>query len=395
MSVPRLSLRPKRDRRVRSGHPWIFSNELEPGFVDLEPGAVVDVFDAKGAFVGRGLVSPQSLIAVRLYSRLRKEDLDSPAFYAMRIRESLNYRQAIFPDRRSYRLIHAEGDFLPGLVIDKFEDYLAVQITTVGMDKRTEILKEALRSVLNPVGAVFRNESKVRELEGLTCGQSEWFGEIPDTVEIDEYGVSYKIPLLGGQKTGHFFDQAINRKVAGEWCRDRTVLDVYANTGGWALQALKNGAKHATIIDKSAATAELSVDNVERNGFGERCDVVCAEATRTLEMLVAEGSRYGAVVLDPPAFAKNRKSASAALKGYTRINAMGMTLVEPGGFLFTSSCSYHVQEDRFLDAISSAAKLADRRLRLVRRGEQAPDHPMLPAVPESRYLKSLAFQVLI
>lgn len=395
MSIPRLNLRPKRERRVASGHPWVFSNELEPGFVELPPGSVVDVFDAKGRFVGRGLLSPQSLIAVRLYSRVRHDDLDSPLFYAMRLREALTYRERVLPGRQSCRLVHAEGDFLPGLIIDRMGDHLAVQINTVGMENRLPILEEAVRQVFQPASAVFRNDNKARDLEGLEQGRGVWFGEPPDHVDIDEYGVTYRVSLLGGQKTGHFFDQADNRRYMGHLAEGAQVLDVYANTGGFGLQALKHGAAHATLLEKSEATAEAAGLNAELNGVEDRCTVVACEATKTLEHLVARGERYDIVAIDPPAFAKTKKTAGNALRGYSRVNALAATLVSPGGLLVTSSCSHHVQEDRFLEAVMKGADEASRTLRLVRRGEQAADHPVLPRVPETRYLKHLVFQVLV
>lgn len=395
MTLPRLTLRPKREGRAAAGHPWIFSNELEAGFVDLEPGAAVDVFDAKGAFVGRGLLSPHSLIAVRLYTKSRYDDLDAPLFYASRIREALAYREAVYPGRSAYRLVHAEGDFLPGLVVDRFGDALAVQLNTVGLDRRRPQLEAALRDVLGSVGAVLRNDNRVRELEGLALGREAWFGEIPEHVEFDELGVRFRVELLGGQKTGHFFDQAENRLAAGRLSAGRSVLDVYANSGGFALQALAHGATRAITVDKSAPNAERALENAALNGFEGRLDAVVAEGAAFLEKLVGEGKRFGVVVLDPPAFAKTRKTAGNALRGYERINALGMSLVEPGGFLVTSSCSHHVHEDRFLEMLAKAASTAGRRLRMVRRGEQAADHPVLPAVPETRYLKQVTLQVLL
>lgn len=400
MELHRLTLRPKRDKRVRTGHPWIFSNELEPGFADLPAGDAVEVYDAKGAFIGRGLVSPNALIAVRLYSRGRKEDLDDVWFYVGRIQQALSYRQVRWPNRTAMRLINAEGDFLPGLVVDRFDDQLVAQLTTVGMDRRRDLLQEALTKVVAPAGAVLRNDSRVREIEGLPLETGVWFGDVPAEVEIEEPGhagttVKFSVPLEGGQKTGHFFDQAENRAAAAAWCKGRTVLDTYCNTGGFGLHALAGGASKVTFIDKSEHTADRVSQNLELNGWTKKGEVVCAEATEMLEQLVQRGRRFGAVVLDPPAFAKTRKIAGKALRGYTRINALGMTLCEPGGFLFTSSCSYHVQEDRFVQAVHEAAQLAGVHLRLVRRGEQGADHPMLPEVPESRYLKSYAFQVLL
>jgi 23S rRNA (cytosine1962-C5)-methyltransferase len=395
MTVPRLTLRPKSAGRVASGHPWVFSNELEPGFAELPAGCAVDVFDAKGAFVGRGLLSPNSLIAVRICSRLRQEDLDDPLFFASRLREALALRASVYPGRTAYRLVHAEGDFLPGLIIDRFGPYLAVQLNTVGMELRKPQLEVALQQVIGPAGVVLRNDNRVRELEGLELGRGLWFGEVAPHVDIDEFGVIYRVDLLGGQKTGHFFDQAENRLAAGTLCAGRTVLDVYANSGGFALQALNHGAVHATTVDKSAPNAEAALQNADLNGFGGRLEAVAAEGNMFLEQLVGLGRRFGAVVLDPPAFAKTRKTAGNALRGYQRINALGMTLTEPGGFLFTSTCSHHVQEDRFLEALSAAARVAGRRIRLLRRGEQAADHPVLPAVPETRYLKNFTVQVLM
>lgn len=395
MSIPRLTLRPKREGRVTRGHPWIFSNELEPGFVDLEPGSIVDVFAAKGQFLGRGLISPNSLITVRLFSRQRHDDLDSPLFYEMRLREALNYRTAVYPNRTAYRLVHAEGDFLPGLIIDRFDDHLSVQINTVGLERRLDLLQEAIVKVCGPAGAVFRNDNKVRDLEGLEQGRGVWFGEVPEHVDIDEFGVTYRVNLLGGQKTGHFFDQAVNRLECGKLAADKTVLDVYANTGGFGLQALAHGATSAILVEKSEETAELAGQNAELNEVDDRCTVVATEATKFLEHLVAQGERFDIVAIDPPAFAKSKKTAGAALRGYSRVNALAMTLVKPGGFLFTSSCSYHVHEDRFLEALAKGAELAERPIRFVRRGEQASDHPVLPGVPETRYLKHVVAQVLI
>ncbi len=401
-TIPRLSLRPKRDRRVTGGHPWVFSNELQPGFADVDPGAVVDVFDASGAFVGRGMASPNSLIAVRICSRLRKQDLDSPLFFAERLRRALAFREAVWPGRRDLRLVNAEADGLPGLIIDRYGDTLAVQINTVGMEVRKEALQEALCDVLGPttaattpdgLSAVLRNDNRVRTLEGLEQGSGVWFGDVPETVDIVEHGVTFRVALLGGQKTGHFYDQADNRRFAGGLCRGRTVLDMYANSGGFALQALVQGAEHAIAVDKSAPNAAISTVNAELNGVSDRFEAVTAEGNRDLELRVQRGERYGAVVLDPPAFAKSKKAAGNALRGYQRINTLAMMLVEPDGFLFTNSCSFHVFEDRFLEMLGRAAKEADRTLRLVRRGEQAPDHPVLPGVPETRYLKSLAVQV--
>lgn len=390
-----LKLKPKHDRRVAEGHPWVFSNEIDGDVAKLPAGGVVDVLDAKGKFLGRGYANPKSLITVRILSRRRKENIDHPSFYVDRLREAQALRATVYPGRESYRAVFSEGDLLPGLVVDKYGDTLAAQITTLGMEVRRELLAEALTEVFRPTGAVLRNDAAVRGLEGLPQNREVWFGAPPDDVRIDEHGVSFFVPLLGGQKTGHFFDQADNKRFAAPLCAGRSVLDVYANTGGWALHALKAGATHATTIDSDPGNAERVTVNAFHNGMVDKITSICGEGRKTLAEMAGAGKRFGAVVLDPPAFAKQRKAANSALKGYQEINALGLMLVEPGGLLFTSSCSYHVEEARFLEEIGSAAREAGRTIQMIRRGEQASDHPMLPAVPETRYLKSFAFRVTL
>ncbi len=391
--VAQVKLRSHHDERVASGHPWVFSNEISDDVSKLVPGAMVDVMDAKGKFLGRGYANPRSLIAIRILSRRRKEDLDHVVFYEDRLRRALSLREAVYPGRQSMRVVFGESDGLPGLVVDRYGDVLSVQITTLGMEVRKPLLAEALQNVFAPVGVVLRNEAKVRELEGLKLEREVWFGEVPDVVHFDEFGVKFSTQPLGGQKTGHFFDQLDNKRWAAPICVGRTVLDVYANTGGWALHALAAGATHATVIDSDADNCARALANADANGFGGKLDAIAAEAKLTLQGLVARGRRFGAVVVDPPAFAKQRKAAGAALHGYREINALGMTLVEDGGFLFTSSCSYHVEEARFLDAVMKAARDCGRRAVEVHRGQQASDHPVLSNVPETRYLKSFAFRV--
>ena len=392
MSIHSVRLRPKHDRRIRGGHPWVFSNELEGDVSALPSGETVDVLDAKGAFLGRGYANPKSLIAIRILSR-RREDIDHPSFWTNRIRSALNYRATALPGRTSYRLVHAEGDGLPGLVVDRYGDWLAVQLTTLGMEHRKELIANALREVVEPAGAVLRSEGRSRQLEGLEDECAVWFGDAPEHVDIEEYGVKFRVPLLSGAKTGHFFDQAQNRHFAASLCKGRRVLDVYANGGGWALHALVNGAEHATTIDKSLECCDRTEVNGELNGVAPQMEIIQGEGKKTLQWLVQQQEQFGVVVLDPPAFAKTRKAAGNALRGYGEINALGLSLVEQGGFFFSSSCSYHIEEDRFLDEIVKAADKVHRRLRIVRRGEQSSDHPVSPSVPETRYLKSYAFQV--
>jgi len=393
MSIPVVELHPGRDARLRQGHPWVFSNEIRTSVKDLPSGGTVDVVDAKGAFVGRGYANPASLIAVRLLTRNRREDVDHPAFYTGRLRLAAAYRQAVLPERSSMRLVNAEADGLPGLVVDRYGDVLAVQISTLGMEVRSEAIQRALTEVFGPKGAVLRNDSKSRLLEGLELDKRLWFGDVPDHIVIDEHGVKFAIEPLSGQKTGHFYDQADNRRFAATLCKGRSVLDVYSHNGAWALHALNAGATKAMTVDRSEEACAQTEENAKLNGVSDRITIACAEGKEALAALVSKGHRFGAVIVDPPAFAKTRKTATAALKGYRDVNALALALVEPGGFLFASSCSHHVHEDKFEEAIHEAARKVSRKLRIVRRGEQAPDHPVVPGIPETRYLKSLALHV--
>ncbi|MFM2245916.1 MAG: hypothetical protein RL071_1990 [Pseudomonadota bacterium] len=384
-----LRLRAGAEQRVAGGHCWVFSNELAGHARDLPVGGAVDVLDARGRFLGRGTANPHSLIAVRILTRRPDEDIDSVGFYTARIAEAQALRARLLPGRSSYRLVSSEGDGLPGLIVDRFADVLAVQLGTVGMELRKPLLEAALRAATTATAAVLRNEAPSRSLEGLPRVSAPWFGPIPDRVLLEEGGVQLWADVVGGQKTGFFFDQAENRAFSHSRVAGCSTLDVYANTGAWGLGALVHGARSCAFVEINPATSALIAANAAQNGVADRAEVHTGDARAVMEDLRAQGARYDVVFLDPPAFAKTRAKAPVALRAYAQINALAMQLVAPGGLLFTSSCSYHVHEERFLDAVREAARLAGRRVRVVRRGEQAPDHPVDPAVPESRYLKHL------
>jgi 23S rRNA (cytosine1962-C5)-methyltransferase len=392
MSIPQVRLKRRHDQRVRDGHPWVFANELDTPVSSLPHGGAVDVVDAAGHRLGRGYANPASLICVRLLDRAAG-DIDSAAWFVERLERCARRRAQALPGRRSLRLVHGEGDGLPGLVIDRYDDVLVVQLGTLGMQVRKEALGAALLEVFAPRGVVLRSEGPARALEGLAEEVGPWLGDPPAEVDIEENGVRFRVGVLDGQKTGHFFDQADNRAWAGVRCAGLDVLDVYANSGGWGLAALRNGARSVLAVDRSAHCVDAISVNAGLNGVGEQVEVCREDGKQALVRLFTEGRRFGAVVLDPPAFAKARKAAGAALRGYHDINALGLSLLQPGGWLFSSSCSWHVQEERFVEAIAAAARKVGREVRVVRRGEQAPDHPVLPAVPETRYLKNVALQV--
>lgn len=375
--------------RSRPGHPWVFSNEVvSPPVAQLVPGGAVEVRDPAGKFLGRGYGNAHSLIAIRLYCG--PADLpDDPALYVRRFREALQLRERVVPGRRSYRLCAGEADALPGVIVDRYDDVLSVQITTRGMEDRRPLLRAALEEVVAPRGVVFRGDVPLREFEGLPLDKGVWWGEVPARVPFEENGVRFEADLVDGQKTGFFFDQAENRAFLASRCAGADVLDVYAHLGGWALVAMTHGAASAATIESSPAANVLIRANAALNGVALDVRQGDAEA----EMAKLSPQSLDIVCIDPPAFAKNRKSAGAALGAYKRVNQAAARLVKPGGLLFTSSCSHHVLPERFIEAVVHGARSAGRRLQLVRRGGQAPDHPILPQVPETEYLKHLVFVV--
>lgn len=395
-----LPLKPGHDARIRAGHPWVFSNEIALDVGAIPPGAAVEIRTSAGRFVGRGYANPASLITARILTRDPAGDPDSVDLFEARLRQALALRERVLPGRRSYRLVSGEADFLPGLIVDRYEDVVVAQMHTLGMDQRKPQILDALQRVLAPQGAVLRNEAGVRQLEGLGPESGVWFGEVPERVAFQVGVLPTGAPLrlwadvLGGQKTGFFFDQAENRAFAARVCGGMRVLDVYANTGAWAVGALAAGAASGVAIEYNAKTCEIIAANAAENGVAERLEIMAADAREAMAGLARRGARFDAVFLDPPAFAKTKKKAGVALHAYREVNRMAMELLAPGGLLFTSSCSWHILEDRFEAEVIAAARQIGRTLRQVRRGEQASDHPVLPAIPETRYLKHMVYQVL-
>lgn len=377
--------------RVRPGHPWVFANEiLDPPVAALPPGAAVAVHDAEGRFVGVGLANPHALICVRLYARERVP-LDA-AFFRARLEAALRRRARALPGRRSMRVCAGEADGLGGLLIDRFEDVLSVQVTTLGVEQRLDLVREAVEAVLAPRGAVLRNDVPVRALEGLGGEATVWFGEVGTPVAFEEAGVRLLADLVSGQKTGFFFDQAENRLFWRARADGARALDVYAHSGAWALAALAGGARHAVAVDSSEPACALIRENARRNGWADRLEVIRGDAREVMASL-GRGERFDLVSVDPPAFAKNRKSAGAALHAYKQVNTLGFGTVAPGGLYFASSCSHHVHPERFEAEVNAGARRAGRGVVLIRRGMQAPDHPVLPGVPETEYLKHLVYAV--
>ena len=388
-----ITLKKNEDRRIKAGHPWVFSNEIASIKGERESGAAAELFDTGGGLIGCGYYNPHSLISVRLLSRQR-EDIDTPAFYEQRLRAALAHRRALYPSLATFRAVYGESDFLPGLVVDKYGDYLSVQFLSAGIDQRRDMLLEALQRVFEPRGIIARNDVSVRILDGLDEKVEILQGEIPDLVEMEENGLRFLVDLRSGQKTGGFLDQKQNHLLLKDICAGQNVLDCFCYSGSWALHAGLFGAASVLGIDISARAVDQAARNAGLNGLGDRVVFEECDAFDRLRSLKHEGRRFGVIVMDPPAFVKSRKNIAEATKGYITVNRRALELLEPGGYLVTCSCSFHMGREAFRDVLVSAARQAHREVRLVAVHSQAPDHPVLLSFPESEYLKCLVLQVV-
>jgi len=380
----RVRLAKNQDRRLRSGHPWVFSNEIAEADGAPVAGDEVIVEDHRGVPVGVGLYNPHSLIAVRLYSR-RVRPVDE-ALFRDRVARARALRNRILPVETTYRLIHGEGDFLPGLVVDRYGDYLSLQSLTAGIEARLETILGVLQETLHPRGIVCRRDASSRTLEGLARMDPLIVGDVPDRIDAPYEGLVLTVDLRNGQKTGEFLDQRENRKRVAQEAHGKRVLDLYCHTGLFAIQCAIAGAKRVTGIDSSGPAIERARENHRRNATTR--DIVFQEAPveETLRVLGREEERFDMIVLDPPALVKSRKALAEGVRKYVAINAAAMRLLAPGGTLATATCSHHVDESTFLDILRMAAKTAGARFRLVEVRGQSRDHPVLLAARETSYL---------
>jgi 23S rRNA (cytosine1962-C5)-methyltransferase len=392
-SMTKITLNKNEDRRIKSGHPWVFSNEIREVTGERSPGITAELYDASGGFIGIGHYNPHSLIAFRLVARQR-EDIDSAEFFEQRIAAAVVWRKALYPNLTTFRAVYGESDFLPGLVVDKYDAYLSLQFLSAGMDCRREQIVTALGKVFEPLGIIARNDVGVRKLEGLEEKIELLCGEIPERVEMAENGLRFQVNLREGQKTGGFLDQKQNHLLLREICSEKRVLDCFCYTGGWAIHAASFGAKSVLGVDISARAVGQSSSHAKLNKVSDRVQFEECDAFERLRSLHQEGQRFGVIIMDPPAFVKSRKNIAEATKGYLTVNRRAIELLEPGGYLITCSCSYHMGREAFRDVLVQAARLAKREVRLVETCSQAPDHPVLLSFPESEYLKCFVLQAV-
>jgi 23S rRNA (cytosine1962-C5)-methyltransferase len=385
-----IVLRKNEEHRILSGHQWVFSNEIKTIKGDPEAGDVVELLRYDEKFLGVGFFNPHSLITCRVLSKER--ETITFEFFERRISQALQLRKRLYPGAESFRLVHGEADFLPGLVVDKYNEYLSIQTLSVGMDRRLTLLCDVLESIFHPKAIVERNESPLRSLEQLPLEKGVVRGTIGQTI-ISENGVKFKVDLLQGQKTGFFLDQRENRKAIQRYALGATVLDCFCNEGGFALYAGLGKAKSVQAIDISeAAIANAKVNSAFNEVSNVRFEV--GDVFEKLPRLAEAGDKFDAVILDPPSFSRNRKTVATALKGYKEINTGALRLVNTGGILMTASCSHHVTEESFLDVVEASARSAHRSLQLLEFRGASPDHPTLSTMPETKYLKFATFAVL-
>jgi ribosomal protein L11 methyltransferase (prmA) len=400
-NFPSVVITRKAENAARAGHPWVYAEEITERRGELRQGCIADVFSQKGAWLGAGFYSETSKIGVRILSDNANESF-GPEFFERRVKYALEYRRAVMEDLGCCRLIFGEADGLSGLTVDKFSDILVAQVLSYGTDSVKDVVYRALCEQLEAMGehvsGVYeRNEAALRDLEGLPRYKG-WYEGLPHgestVTEICENGVRYAVDFENGQKTGFFLDQKLNRLAVAKLARGRRVLDCFTHTGSFALNAALHGAEHVTAVDVSESAVEMARRNAVLNGLEGRMDFLAADVLELLPRLCEERAKYDLVILDPPAFTKNRRTIHSAERGYREINYRAMRLLPRGGYLATCSCSHFMESENFEYMLKNAAKDANVRLREVEVRKQAPDHPILWNVPETSYLKFYVFQIV-
>lgn len=385
-------LRNENLRRVLSGHPWIYKTEIDHIEGDYEPGGIVDVYDYKKNFIGRGYINLKSMITVRLLT-YEKDELINEDFFKKRILKAWEYRKKVMDNLNSCRVIFGEADFLPALIVDKFGDYLVIQTLSLGMERYKGLIVNILVELLRPKGIYERNDVSVRMLEGLPETKGFLYGNFDTIQQFEENGVKLLVDIENGQKTGYFLDQKENRAAIKKYVKDADVLDCFSHTGSFSVHALHYGAKSVETVDISEAALDMAKKNVALNGYLDKCHFTCENAFDLLKKYDEENKRFDVVILDPPAFTKSKETVKDAIRGYKEINLRAMKILKRGGFLITCSCSQHISPDAFLNIIKEAAHDTRKNTRLIEKRTQSKDHPILLSSSETEYLKCLILQV--
>jgi 23S rRNA (cytosine1962-C5)-methyltransferase len=393
LDFPELRLKAREDRRIAAGHLWIFSNEVDTARTPLggfEPGAICRVVGDRERFLGYAYVNPHALICARILGRDGRFPPGKPLF-VHRLQVALALRERLY-DAPYYRLVYGESDGLPGLVLDRYGDVIVGQIGTVGMEARKSEIIEAVAKVIDPRTFIWKNDSGARELEGLPSCVETAFGDPAEHAWVEENGVRFKVPLGTGQKTGWFYDQASNRRSLLKYVGGRRVLDVFSYLGAWGLAAARAGASEVLCVDSSAPALELLAESAAANGLAVR--TLRDDAFDALAALRDAGEKFDVVIVDPPAFIKRRRDIPKGQAAYRKLNQLAMQLLPRDGLLVSCSCSHHLAQDDLIGAVQQASRHVNRFAQIIEVGGHSPDHPIHPAIPETRYLKALVCRVV-
>lgn len=390
-----VRLRKDEDRRLRAGHLWVYSNEIDVAATPLrnfQPGQLVAIQASNGKALGTGYINPHALLCVRLVSRDLEHPL-SPSLLVHRLNVALSLRERLY-EQPFYRLVYSEGDGLPGLIVDRYGDLCVAQITTAGMEQLREEIIAALQKVVKPAAILWRNDSRIREMEGLERYIATASGEVPAVVTVVEDELRFQVSPSTGQKTGWFYDQADNRARLDRYVNGRRVLDVFSYVGAWGIRAAAHGAREVWCVDASATALEHATVNAELNGVNDRVRIQQGDAFEVLKQLREAREHFDVVIVDPPAFIKRRKDFKEGALAYRRLNEMAMQVLERDGLLISCSCSQLLSRDLLIQTLLQGARHLDRNVVILEQGRQGPDHPLPPAIPETDYLKMLIARVL-
>lgn len=390
-----LVLRAGADKRLRAGHVWIYSNEIDTNasaLKEFEPGEQVQILDSFGRPRGAAYINPNTLICGRLYSRDAAQALDK-SLIVHRLNIALSLRQMNFSEP-CYRLVYGDSDGLPGLVIDRYFDIFVIQITTAGMERVQHLVIDALNKVFKPSGILLRNDGKFRQTEGLDTYVEVVQGNIPDLAPLRENGVDLLAPLMTGQKTGWFYDHRENRARMQQLVKGKRVLDLFSYIGGWGIQALAAGAAEVACVDASAGALEIAVENARLNNAEHKLRALQGDAFDICKALVADKERFDVVIVDPPAFIMRKKDIRNGERAYSRINNFAMRLLNKGGVLVSASCSMHLETNSLVEILRSNSRELDRQGQIFAQGYQGADHPIHPSIPETEYLKAYFMRLL-
>jgi len=388
--LAKVVLKKNEERRIKNGHLWVFSNEISIIEGEVSAGDIVRVYDSSYNFIASGFYNPKSLIAVRIISK--SEIIEIESFFRYGLSKAFAFRKILYPDRDSFRMVFSESDFMPGIIIDKYKDTFVLQIYSAGAEKNIQIIVKILIEEFSAKNIFTKNEEYFRLLEGLPVEDFVYFGKKNEEI-ISDGKVIYKINFATGQKTGFYFDQCDNRSFFEQFCKDKTVLDCFCNSGGFGLHAACRGASNVIFVDSSASEIKNAQENFSINNFNSKATFIQSDVFDFLEKCKSEQRKFDIINLDPPAFAKNKKSLSKAIKGYLKLNRLALELINENGLLFSSSCSYHLKKDIFIEMINDAALKAGKRLQMFHFNNASYDHPSLSSMEETVYLKFAAFRI--